>query len=211
MVIITPFLTGKSEKVHFFGLTLYLVLSAVYFLLTLTAGVIFILASLQSDNVTLMAQLVLKFLPPHYATAGLLAVAILKSVTAALVIQLCISGLYGILLIINVAADRYTTEVLEKRKEQIDYIKIASAKLKLLSDKISDKEVKRKVESVYDAVSSSPVKSHMDLIDIETRILKNINELDNEIHAENRENIIFQVDSLLSAVSERNTRLKTLN
>ena len=78
-------------------------------------------------------------------------------------------------------------------------------------DRVSDKEAKKKVESVYDAVNSSPVKSHMDLMDLENKILYSINALEVEITNKNNENIIILANSLQKAVNERNTRLKTLN
>ena len=211
MVLITPLLIGKRKNPPIFGFALYSALSAVYFLLALAAAVIFMIASLEFDNNEQVTGLLIYFISPLYIAAGMFAISIFKSVTTALVVHLVIAGLYAILLIINVIANEHTSEALEKRQEQIDYIKIASVKLKLLLDRVSDRETKRKVESVYDAISSSPVLSNIDLMDLENQILRSINELDDVISAGNKKDIISLSNTLLSAINERNVRLRLLN
>lgn len=134
-----------------------------------------------------------------------------ESYKGALLTQLCIAGLYGIILVSNMIANEHTADAEEKREYQIAYVKDTSAKLKDLLENIRDKNAKKKVERVYDAIYSSPVKSHSDLAQIEDRILQSINKLEDEILAGNKENIISLANSLLAAVNERNMRLKTLN
>ena len=93
------------------------------------------------------------------------------SCKAALLVQLCIAGPYGISLISNMIANEHTADAEEKRQYQIDYVKNASAELKSLLDSISDKEAKKEVERVYDALYSSPVKSHPSLAQTESQVL----------------------------------------
>ena len=134
-----------------------------------------------------------------------------ESYKAALLFQLVIAGLYGIILVSNMIANEHTADAEEKRQSQITYVKDASAKLKGLLEKIGDKEAKKKVEKAYDALYSSPAKSHPDLARMENHILQSINELEGEISTGEKENIISLANSLLGAVNERNMRLKTLN
>lgn len=134
-----------------------------------------------------------------------------ESPSAALLVQLIIAGLYGIMLISHMIANEHTADVEEERHYQITYVKDASIKLKGLLESVSDKEVKKKVERVYDAVYSSPSKSHTKLAQMETRILQDINELEDAISRGSRENIISLSNSLLSAANERNMLLRTLN
>ena len=133
------------------------------------------------------------------------------SSTTALLVQLCIAGLYGIILVSNMLANEYTADAEEKRQPQIAYVKDASAKLKSLLENINDKEAKRKVERVYDAVYSSPIKSHPNLTDLESRILQSINELEQTISTGNKEHIISAANFLLSSINERNNLLKSLH
>ena len=133
------------------------------------------------------------------------------SYTAALLIQLFVAGVYGILLVSNMIANEHTGDAEEKRQYQIEYVKSASATLKGLLERLSDKELKKKVERVYDALYSSPVKSHPDLTQNESKILVSIKELDNAVSAGDIDSIISLADSLLLSVNERNTQLKILN
>ena len=129
----------------------------------------------------------------------------------ALLVQICIAGLYSIILVSNMIANEHTANAEEKRQQHIAYVKTASAKLKGLLDRVSDKEAKKMVELVYDAVYSSPVKSHHNLAEMENRILHSINALEDAISSENKDNIISLTNSLLTTVNERNMRLKTFN
>lgn len=134
-----------------------------------------------------------------------------ESYDAALAVQLIIAGLYGILLISNMIANKHTADAEKSRQNEITYVKDSSLKLKILLGIIDDKEVKKKVENVYDAVRSSPAKLHPNLAQIESGILQSINALENTILTGNKEAIISSANSLLGAVNERNLKLKTLN
>ena len=134
-----------------------------------------------------------------------------ETVTAALSVQLVLAGLYGITLISNVFANEKTAVAEEERQHQISYVKSASAQLKGILDRISDKETARKVERAYDAVASSPVKTHPNLAQTETKLLSLIDELSDAVTDGGKQDIISKADSLLSAVNERNNRLKNLN
>jgi uncharacterized protein YjgD (DUF1641 family) len=134
-----------------------------------------------------------------------------ESSSAALLVQLCIAGLYGVILVSSMIANEHTADAEEKRQDQIAYVKDASAKLKSLLENISDKETKKKVERVYDAIYSSPVKSHPDLEQKERNILQSINELEREVVAGNKEGIMTVANSLLAYINERNKLLNTLN
>jgi len=130
---------------------------------------------------------------------------------AALLVQLIIAGLYGILLVSNLLANEYTADAEEKRQPQIAYIKDASLKLKGLLENINDKETKKKVERVYDAIYSSPVKSHPNLTQKESQILQSVNDIEREVTAGNKENIISTANALLLLINERNNLLKSFH
>ena len=134
-----------------------------------------------------------------------------ESYKAAFLVQLCIAGLYGVMLISHMIANEKTAEVEEKRQYQIEYVKSASAKIKGFMDRINDKEAKKKVEKVYNALYSSPVKSHKSLAQLEHSILASIKELEDAISAGNKDRIVSLADSLLVAVNERNIQLKMCN
>jgi hypothetical protein len=133
------------------------------------------------------------------------------SFKAALLVQLCIAGMYSISLISNMIANESTADAEEKRAYRIDYVKKASAGLKSLLDGVNDREAKKKIEKVYDAIYSSPVRSHPSLAQTESQILLSINNLGSAVSSGNKDSIIPLADSLLIAVNERNRQLKMLN
>jgi hypothetical protein len=130
---------------------------------------------------------------------------------AALLVQICAAGLYGLALIPNMLANEHTAGAEEKRSYQIDYVKKASAELKSLLDSVGDKGAKKKVEAVYDALYSSPVRSHPGLAQAEAQILMSISDLGGAVAEGNAERAAALADSLLIAVGERNRQLKMLN
>ena len=134
-----------------------------------------------------------------------------ESHTAALLIQLSMAGLYGILLILHLIANEHTAETEEKRQPQIEYVKNATAQLKRILGGIEDKAAKKKIERVYDAVNSSPVKSHPNAAQIEMRIMTLIDELTDAVLSSENQAIISAADSLLTAVNERNNQLRKFN
>ena len=134
-----------------------------------------------------------------------------ESYKAALSVQLCIAGLYGIFLVANMIANEHTAAAEEKRQPQIAYIKEASAKLKALLNSVSDKEAKRRVERAYDALYSSPIKSHPDLERKERQIFQYINDLEREVSTGNKDGIISAADLLLASINERNSLLRQKN
>ena len=134
-----------------------------------------------------------------------------ESTKAALLIQLVIAGLYGIIFVANMIANERTADADERHQDEILYVKNASMKLKGILDTIRDKDAKKNVERVYDAVYSSPVKSNPSLAQMENCILQSIDELENIAVKEDKEAIITSSIQLLKAVNERNMRLKSLN
>jgi len=129
---------------------------------------------------------------------------------AALSVQLCIAGLYGIILVSYMIANEHTASAEEKRQVEIAYVKNASIKLKSLLERINDKETKKSVERVHNTIYSSPAKSHPDLAEMETQILESINELESTVATSDKEKIISTASALLVLVNERNNLLKTL-
>ena len=131
-----------------------------------------------------------------------------ESYIAALLVQLCIAGVYAVLLMSNMIANERTAEAEEKRQYEIDYVKKAAAELASIMSGISDGDTRRKVEKFHDAISASPVKSHPSVLSLETQLLAGIANLRAAIRAKKMESIIAQSDTLLTMINERNRQLK---
>jgi hypothetical protein len=129
----------------------------------------------------------------------------------AFAVQLCLAGLFGIMLVLHMIANEWTADAEEKRQPQIAYIKNASLTVKGLLDRINDKEAKRKVERVYDALYSSPVKSHPELEEVEYHIQSVIRALEDAVSSGNNDSMMSLADSLETTIDERNRRLRIYN
>lgn len=133
----------------------------------------------------------------------------LESYAVPLLVQLSLAGIYGMLLISNMLANEKTANDEEERQPQVLYVKNATAQLKGILDKVKDGDTKRKVESAYDIMNSSPVKSHTKLAQMEQRILTLIDELEDAASKGEKQAIISSVDSLIHTVKDRNNRLRS--
>lgn len=128
--------------------------------------------------------------------------------STALLVQLGIAGLYGIMLVSVMIANERTADAEETRQYEIDYVMNASMKLKLLYENTRKKDTKKRVEKVYDALTSSPVKTHPSAAQVESQILLSIGELEDAVSNEQKDEIVRLSDSLLVSIRERNQQIK---
>jgi len=134
-----------------------------------------------------------------------------KNILPTLLVQLLIGGIYAALLIPNLLANEHTADAEETRQAEIDYVKNAASELSTLLETINDREVKRKVERVYDEINSSATKSNPQLASLEAQILIAIRDLKVVADDNDKASIIKQADALLIMVIERNRKLKTMH
>jgi len=127
-----------------------------------------------------------------------------------LVIQFVIAGVYGIMLVAHMIANEKTADAQQARQVQIDYIKNASVELKLLLNRVQDKTARRKMERAYDALQSSPVKSHPELEKLERGLQTTIEAIEHAITAKNNERVVSLVEALFNDINERNARVRRL-
>ena len=133
-----------------------------------------------------------------------------EKITISLLVQISIAMLYSIVLLSLLIANERTADTEEKRKSQINFIKVSSEKTKRLLEISKDKESKKSIEKVYDAIYSSPIKTYPELAEVEEVILASINELERYVISEDKEGIITLSNSLLSKINERNRMIKSL-
>lgn len=134
-----------------------------------------------------------------------------ESYKAALIVQVIIAGIYAIMLISHMIANESTADSIERHEMELRYVRDASSKLKGIMDSISDKQLRKKVEKLYDLLHSSPAKSNNSVRDYELTVLELIDALEgsinrNDIHAS--ETIISKIER---NANERNRYLKYRN
>jgi len=129
----------------------------------------------------------------------------------AFLVQLILAGLYAILLVMNMISNERTADEEEKRAGEISFVKNATLQLRKITSRAKSEEIIKKTEKVYDVVSSSPVKSHENLAQLEMRMLTLVDELDKAVSEDNMQYAQSLAEALLAAAADRNNKLKMLN
>jgi signal transduction histidine kinase len=125
--------------------------------------------------------------------------------------QLLIASIYLIIFISHLIANEHTSDAIESRQKNIDFVKKYSSEINSIMNHCNDITDKKNIEKIYDALYTSPVRSNVQVIEVENDIINYINDLRNAVYSNKREAMINIVNELLNMVDERNRILKTNN
>lgn len=131
-----------------------------------------------------------------------------ESYKAALIVQVIIAGIYAAMLISHMIANESTADSIERHEIELRYVRDASAKLKGIMDSISDKQLRKKVEKLYDLLHSSPAKSNNSVRDYELAVLGLIDVLEEKVDRNDIPAVEITISQIERNASERNLRLK---
>ena len=200
------FVVGGTDRKDFVWIS-YGFIHFAYFMLLLTPALIRKDKSSAMFGFTLYSTTAVYFLLTFIIGVGSMVIPLFGPKTM-LTVHLLVAGVYGIMLVAHLIANEKTADAEQARQVQVDYIKNASVNLKLLLDKISDKETYRNVERAYDALRSSPVKSYPELEPMEKWILSTITAMDSAVTAGNKNTTLSLAEALTRTIDERNARLE---
>lgn len=138
---------------------------------------------------------------------------ILKSdpVKIAVVVQIVIAGIYGVLLISHLIANESTADSVERHEDEVAYIKEASIRVKALVGKTVDKKANKEIERAYDLLHSSPTKSTSAVRYLESSIMSQISNLEDAVQAGDADLIIATAGEIIATMEERNKKLRLAN
>jgi hypothetical protein len=105
-------------------------------------------------------------------------------------------------------ANEHTAASEERRQNEIFFIKDATIKMKIILDKVDDVGTKKAVEKALDVISTSPVKSHYGLHDVELKILESIDSLDESITNGDKSAVNSLLKSLIDYINTRNIQAR---
>jgi len=134
-----------------------------------------------------------------------------ENYTVTLLVQITIAAIFAILLLTNLIANEHTANNIERREEELKYVKESSSRLDGLLKQISDNATRKKVEKAYDLIHSSQVKSSYKVKSIEQDVIDEIDKLENALKQTNFETIQLIVDKICNLANERNRQLKLMN
>ncbi len=133
------------------------------------------------------------------------------SLKVALVVQIVIAGIYGILLISHLIANESTADSVERHEDEVAYIKTAASRVKALVGKATDKKANKEIERAYDLLHSSPTKSTSAVRYLESSVMSQISDLEDAVQAGETDLIIATAGEIISTMEERNRKLRLSN
>lgn len=133
------------------------------------------------------------------------------SLKVALVVQIVIAGIYGILLISHLIANESTADSVERHEDEVAYIKTAASRVKALVGKATDRKANKEIERAYDLLHSSPTKSISAVRYLESFVMSQISDLEDAVQAGETDLIIATAGEIISTMEERNRKLRLSN
>ena len=133
------------------------------------------------------------------------------SLKVALVVQIVIAGIYGILLISHLIANESTADSVERHEDEVAYIKTAASRVKALVCKATDRKANKEIERAYDLLHSSPTKSTSAVRYLESSVISQISDLEDAVQSGETDLIIATADEIISTMEERNRKLRLSN
>lgn len=129
---------------------------------------------------------------------------------AVAIVYLFLVAIYLVFLFSNILANEYTAEAVNKKAEDLKYVKNAATRLKAVLPDIKDKEAHKKVERLYDLINSSQTSSSPAVSSLEKQVLSGLMELEDVIEEGNAERILEEADNLYKLAKQRNKKLMEL-
>lgn len=129
----------------------------------------------------------------------------------ALVIQVIYIGIYLILLLINLIANRKIVSSLEAQREHREYVKTVSVYIKKLKTDVHDENITKKLDALYDVVHASPIKITESTYKYEKEIEDRLEKLEYVFDIVDNNNIVKEIESLTELANRRNDILRMSN
>jgi hypothetical protein len=113
--------------------------------------------------------------------------------------------------LIHLIANEHTATNAERHETELQYVKQSASQVKAILSQITDKSIAKKVESVYDLLHSSPVKSDSSVCSLEEEIIREISNLDRVARQNDLAQTATLADKIYQLADKRNRQLKLLN
>ena len=126
------------------------------------------------------------------------------TVKVAIIVQTILLILYLFVLLWNLLGNEHTSDNEQRRAIEINFIKSASSKAKLIMDSVSEESLKKHLEKIYDLIHSSPSKSYPEAKVLENTVLDLLSNLSDEIDNMNYLEANRTIKKILFSMEERN-------
>jgi len=130
--------------------------------------------------------------------------------TMSFIPQVFLAGLYAFVYLLKTITNKHTISDERASQAAVLYIKEAASELNMLMRQTTDAVLKKKIEKLNDAVRNSQVKSHPTLAIMEQVILRDIQELKENVSDLDNLAANSTIDRINGRLAERNTRISNL-
>jgi len=131
-----------------------------------------------------------------------------KSFRIPLIVQCIIIGFYVAYYVILVLSEDYSIQLDRVDARNIYFIKNASYILQEAMSKVADREKKKIIESLYDAVRGSDVKTIAEVYEEECRLMEIVNKIGSDALTMEKDDISNLVDQGRSLLKSRNNKIR---
>ena len=133
----------------------------------------------------------------------------LDSYKLSFIINMTLTGLFGILIIPNYFANETTVRNLSTAKINREFVTIGSNKIKYLKTLISEKELHKMLDQLYDVFISCPVKSCFEVQGIEIETLGILGSIEKELEDNDIDKIKTMITTITKNLNKRNSIIKS--
>lgn len=128
-----------------------------------------------------------------------------------LIVQLIIAGIYAALLLGVLITNENTANHEEQRKENIRFIRELAAELQAMINETQNPDLKKKIETAYESVKYSSIKSDQSVAGLERELSDTIFLLERNIKEGNSEKASENAAKIITLTEERNRKLRLTN
>ena len=124
------------------------------------------------------------------------------------IIQSVLFGLYIIILLGNVLANDATQKSINNQNAESDNIKAMIEQVETILYLIKDDKAYKLVTSLYEDLKVSPIRSNIDVVDIEKEISISLMQMHNLAKTEENSEVIKIAAQIKQLIAQRNFKLK---
>lgn len=139
-----------------------------------------------------------------FIVSAILIIVNLESVTVSVVVQVILLALFAIAMSVNKMTDNVSEESMKRDNNQKQDVKKLAKKLQMAMERVDDRDVYRKIESVYDAINNAKINITGNSSVIDEEIFNSIVKIEDLIASQNMNDIENETIRIKQLVTKRN-------
>lgn len=130
-----------------------------------------------------------------------------ENITFSLISQALLAGAWAAVLLSHLRANERTAESLERREDEIAFVRGCASRLRLLPGKAGDPQADRALERLYDQMRASPSRSRPEVRDLENWMINRVTDLETVVYQGDVRGVLSICGEISGALEQRNRSL----